>query len=62
MAGKRGPAMLLCGAHENGTALDPDEIRAIRRLLSDAAAVYGASHAAEAKPTPLDQQAQPLRV
>ncbi|MBV8461063.1 MAG: helix-turn-helix domain-containing protein [Candidatus Eremiobacteraeota bacterium] len=39
--GKLVPAILLCGAHENGTALDPDEIRSIRRLCAGAGLVYG---------------------
>jgi hypothetical protein len=41
--GKRELALLLCGAHENGTALAPDEVHAIRRLVADAAVIYGAS-------------------
>ena len=47
VAGRRVPAMLLCGAHESGTGLDPDEIRAIRRLGADAGLVYGRSGAVE---------------
>ena len=43
IAGKKAPAMLLCGAHDNGTGLDPDEIRMIRRLCADAGLVYGSS-------------------
>jgi len=39
--GKQVPAVLLCGAHENGTGLDPDEIRMLRRLCADAGLVYG---------------------
>ncbi|MBV8460005.1 MAG: helix-turn-helix domain-containing protein [Candidatus Eremiobacteraeota bacterium] len=38
--GKRALAVLFCGAHENGTALDPDEIRMLRRLCVDAGLVY----------------------
>ena len=41
--GKQVWAILLCGAHENGTALDPDEIQALRRLCGDAGLVYGAT-------------------
>ncbi|HEY7993367.1 MAG TPA: hypothetical protein VID24_04120 [Candidatus Eremiobacteraceae bacterium] len=40
VAGRQPAAILVCGAHENGTALDPDEIRVIRRLCADAAPVY----------------------
>jgi hypothetical protein len=40
VAGKQIPALLLLGAHENGTGLDPDELRALRRLCADAGAVY----------------------
>jgi len=40
VAGRQVPALLLCGAHENGTGLDPDEIRTLRRLCGDAGAVY----------------------
>lgn len=36
-------ALLLCGAHLNGAALNPDEIRWIRGVAEDAALVYGAS-------------------
>ncbi len=36
-------AMLFYGAHENGTALDPDERRAIRRLCADAGLIYARS-------------------
>lgn len=39
-AGKRVPAMLLYGPHENGTGLAPDEIRSIRRLCADAGVLY----------------------
>ncbi|MDQ6824779.1 MAG: hypothetical protein M3007_04870 [Candidatus Eremiobacteraeota bacterium] len=41
--GRRVPAILLYGAHENGTSLDADEIRAIRRLCADAGLVYSRS-------------------
>jgi hypothetical protein len=41
VSAKRVAAILLCGAHENGTALAPDEIRAIRRFCADAGLVYG---------------------
>ena len=40
IVGKRVPAVLLLGAHENGTALDPDEIRTIRDLCADASLLY----------------------
>jgi hypothetical protein len=33
-------AVLLCGAHDNGTGLDPNEIRAIRNLCVEAGRVY----------------------
>jgi hypothetical protein len=38
--GKTVPAVLLLGTHDNGTALDPDEIRTIRKLAEDAAFIY----------------------
>jgi hypothetical protein len=41
VAGRRVPAILLLGGHENGTGLDPDELRIIRRLAADAGLVYG---------------------
>lgn len=37
---KQVAAVLLYGAHENGTALDPDELRAIRKLCADACFIY----------------------
>jgi len=37
------PALLLYGVHEDGTGLDPDEIRTIRKLASDAALGYRVS-------------------
>ncbi|MDQ6825388.1 MAG: PDZ domain-containing protein [Candidatus Eremiobacteraeota bacterium] len=43
VAGRQVAAILLCGAHENGTALDPDEMRIIRRLVSDAGVLYASS-------------------
>jgi hypothetical protein len=36
-------AILLCGSHQNGTALDADEIQAIRRACADAAFTYSKS-------------------
>jgi hypothetical protein len=45
---KRVAAILLCGAHENGTALDSDEIRTIRRSCTDAGFLYGAPSTAAA--------------
>ncbi|MBV8460027.1 MAG: hypothetical protein JO009_03990 [Candidatus Eremiobacteraeota bacterium] len=47
VTGKIVPAILLCGAHKNGTALDPDEMRSIRRLCADAGLVYGTTRASE---------------
>jgi hypothetical protein len=41
--GRQVPAILLCGAHENGMSLDSDEIRSIRRLCDDAGLLYGKS-------------------
>ena len=41
VVGKRVPAMLFYGSHENGTGLAPDEIRTLRSLTSDASLVYG---------------------
>jgi len=38
-------AILLLGAHANGTRLDPDELRAIRRLAEDAGHLYGLQRA-----------------
>src|SRR5579884_716656 len=35
------PAVLLCGAHKSGSALDRDELRMIRRSCADAALIYG---------------------
>jgi hypothetical protein len=46
-AGRRVSAALLCGAHENGTALDPDEVSAIRRLCAQAGLIYGGTAAFE---------------
>jgi hypothetical protein len=40
VAGKGVVAILLCGAHENGTAIDPDEQRIMRRLAADASIVF----------------------
>jgi hypothetical protein len=40
VAGKNVAAILLLGAHENGTGLDPDELRTIRTLANDAGLVY----------------------
>jgi hypothetical protein len=34
------PAILLVGAHINGSALDPDEVRIIGRICADASLVY----------------------
>jgi len=53
--------MLICGAHENGTGLDPDEIRAIRRLCADAGLIYEISPTLElGRPSFLDPWAEPL--
>jgi hypothetical protein len=61
-AGKRVFAMLLCGVHENGTGLAPDEIRAIRNLSASAGAVYATLSATESQRAAyLDQQIKPLR-
>ncbi|MBV8204695.1 MAG: hypothetical protein JO195_06675 [Candidatus Eremiobacteraeota bacterium] len=38
--GKNVAALLLLGAHEDSTVLDPDELRVIRRLCADAGPVY----------------------
>ena len=43
IVGRRLGALLLCGAHVNGAALNPDETRWLRGLAADAALVYGAS-------------------
>ena len=43
VGGRRVLAILLLGAHTNGTSLDPEEARAIRGLAADAALVYAAS-------------------
>jgi hypothetical protein len=40
VAGRRVLAILLLGAHENGTALAPDELRLILRLVADAGPVF----------------------
>ncbi len=61
VAGRRVPAVLLCGSHENGTALDPDEIRTIRRICADASLIYGRLPTSESGRIPyLDQQIEPL--
>jgi len=39
-AGTHAAAFLLCSAHENGTGIDPDEIRAMRRICAHAGSVY----------------------
>jgi hypothetical protein len=55
------PAMLLCGAHDNGTGLDPDEIRSIRRLCADAGLLYGRSTTLESMHTGFGQkQIEPM--
>jgi hypothetical protein len=41
IAGKEVVALLLCGAHVDGTGLDPDEIKMIRDICADAGRVYG---------------------
>ena len=43
IVGKRVPAILLCGLHTNGSSMDPDDLRSLRRLAVEAAVVYGAS-------------------
>lgn len=43
IVGRRIGALLFCGAHVNGTGLNPEETRWIRGLAADAALVYGAS-------------------
>jgi hypothetical protein len=61
-AGKRVFAVLLCGAHDNGTGLAPDEIRAIRSLCANAGVVYNTLSTAESQRSAyLDQQIKPLR-
>lgn len=40
LVGRTVDAILLCGAHENGAAIDPDEFRLIRSLVSDCAVLY----------------------
>ena len=55
-AGKVVPAVLLCGAHDNGTALDPDEIRTIRRLCADAGVVYGTTASGLEKSVPYSER------
>jgi hypothetical protein len=55
LVGKTVPAVLLCGAHENGTVLDPDEIRTIRRLCADAGLVYAATPGLEKAAVPLQR-------
>lgn len=57
---KRVSAMLLCGAHENGTSLAPDEIRAIRRLCADAAVMYGSAVPESGRTAFFDQHTEPL--
>jgi hypothetical protein len=54
-AGKRVPAILLYGAHNNGTVLDPDEIRNIRGIAADAGLLYG-SRMADVGPTLLGER------
>jgi hypothetical protein len=57
------PAMLLCGAHDNGTGLDPDEIRSIRRLCADAGLLYSRSTTLESMHTGFgEKQIEPLGV
>jgi hypothetical protein len=61
-AGKRVAAMVLCSAHENGTAVDPDEIQVIRSLCADAAVVYGQSPTSESeRDVMLDGRVEPMR-
>jgi hypothetical protein len=40
IAGKVVAAILLLGSHENGTALDPDEVRMVRNIAADAGVVF----------------------
>jgi len=47
-AGKVVPALLLCGAHDDGAGLDPDELRTIRKLCVDAGLVYAAAPVSDA--------------
>jgi hypothetical protein len=62
IAGKRVRAILLCGAHEIGTAPDLDEIRAIRNLCGDAGTVYNMLRDAESeREATFDRHVQPLR-
>jgi hypothetical protein len=52
IAGKRVRAIVICGVHENGTGIDADEVRAIRRLCADAGIVYAMSLTPDWKRTP----------
>jgi hypothetical protein len=57
ISGKRIPALLLLGAHDNGAGLDPDELRMIRRLAADAGLVYSGSISQPGLADVLDQRA-----
>lgn len=62
-SGKHVPALLLYGAHENGTGLAPDEIRSIRRLCVDAGPLYRKRPIGESERAGfLRQQVEPLGV
>lgn len=61
VAGKMVPAMLLCSAHVNGAAIDPDELRAIRSLCADAGLTYAILPAPQSLGSAfLDQRREPL--
>lgn len=61
-AGKQVTALLLCGAHDSGVGLDPDELRAIRRLCASAATVYRTASTAELqRAAHIDREIRPLR-
>jgi len=49
-------ALLLLGAHADGTGLDPDEVRSIRRLCADAARLYDRSTTRQDKATAVREQ------
>lgn len=62
IAASRMLAILLLGAHDSGTALDPEEMRTIRRLCADASIVYERSQTRDsARITVLGQHSEPLR-
>lgn len=55
-AGKDVAAVLLLGAHEDGSGFDPDELRLIRRLCADAGPVYAQRPSTRAsQPSPLSE-------